>query len=75
MLLLLKLCEAIVMREGDLMTVGEFAALVRKTPAAVYQMNHRRTGPRYLKIGKSVLYRREDVTAWLTGRYARTDAA
>lgn len=33
--------------------------------ATVYAMNHRGTGPRRIKVGKHVRYRRSDVDAWL----------
>lgn len=36
--------------------------------ATLYQMNHKRTGPRSFKVGKHRRYVREDVLAWLTTR-------
>jgi len=36
--------------------------------ATLYQMNHKRTGPRSYKVGKHRRYMREDVLAWLAAR-------
>lgn len=36
----------------------------------VYTWNSKRTGPRYMKIGKHVRYRLADVIAWENTRYA-----
>lgn len=35
-----------------------------KTRQALAQMRHRGNGPAYLKVGKSILYRAEDVLAF-----------
>ena len=36
--------------------------------ATVYQMNSRGNGPRRIRVGRHVRYRRADVDAWLDGR-------
>jgi len=36
--------------------------------ATVYQMNSRGTGPRRIRVGKHVRYRKADVDAWLDSR-------
>lgn len=36
--------------------------------ATVYQMNSRGTGPRRIRVGKHVRYRKTDVDAWLESR-------
>jgi excisionase family DNA binding protein len=36
--------------------------------ATLYQMNHKRTGPRSYKVGRHRRYMREDVLAWLATR-------
>lgn len=33
--------------------------------ATIYAWNYKGTGPKYIKIGKHVRYRRSDVEAWL----------
>ena len=35
---------------------------------SIYIMNSKGTGPRRIKIGKHVRYRRTDVDAWLNGK-------
>ncbi len=41
--------------------------------ATVHAWNRRRTGPRFMKIGRHVRYRLSDVIAWENSRY--TDAS
>jgi len=36
--------------------------------ATVYQMNSRGTGPRRIRVGKHVRYRKADVDVWLDSR-------
>lgn len=37
-------------------------------------MRHKGTGPRYVKVGRKVYYRRTDLDAWLAANmYERTD--
>lgn len=55
----------------DLMTPGEAAKYLRTTEAALRQLRNRRSGPRYLKAGHRVLYRVEDLVAYLTPGGAR----
>ena len=55
-------------REGhvdDLLTIQDVARLTRSTVAAIYQWRRRGKGPRGLRIGNKVLFRREDIEAWL----------
>lgn len=49
----------------SLVTVEELAALLRTSPEAIYQMNYHRSGPRVQRVNGRVLFRREDVAAWL----------
>lgn len=49
----------------DLLNTEELAQYLRKPVATVYAMNSRGTGPRRMRIGKTVLYRRSDVEMWL----------
>ncbi|MBU5946749.1 helix-turn-helix transcriptional regulator [Streptomyces albogriseolus] len=50
------------------MTTKELADLVRKSPVTVRAWRHRGIGPRGTKVGRSVLYRRDAVEAWLKAR-------
>lgn len=49
----------------QLMGPKELAEYIGVPLATVYAMNHRRTGPKRLRVGKYVRYRRSDVDAWL----------
>lgn len=53
---------------SKLLTVEDVAALVHTTPQAIHSQRHRGIGPRGVRIGKRVLFREEDVNAWLDGR-------
>ena len=46
--------------------------IVAKSPKAMGIMRVRGGGPPFLKIGKSVLYRRRDVFAWLAAHRVRS---
>lgn len=52
-----------------LRTVDDLAAMLGRTAADIYWMNHAGTGPRRIKIGKRVYYRQSDIDAWLTAHY------
>lgn len=43
----------------------EAAEMIGKSPAALTQMRCRGNGPAYVKVGKTVMYRRRDVLDWL----------
>lgn len=47
------------------MTTAELAVHARTTPATVRYWRHKGTGPAALKVGRRVLYRVQDVEAWL----------
>ncbi len=59
----------------ELMTIEELAAYLRKPVPTIYQWNSRGDGPPYIKVGRTVVYRRADVERWLTDRYARPASA
>ena len=48
-----------------LLTEREVAGIIRKSLSYVQHLRSDGGGPRYLKIGASVRYRREDVESWL----------
>lgn len=52
------------------LSVPELAERVGVPIATVHQWNSRRTGPKFMKIGKYVRYRLADVLAWENSRYA-----
>lgn len=49
----------------DLMGPPELAAYLGVPLATVYAMNRKKTGPRRIRVGRHVRYRRSDVDAWL----------
>lgn len=49
----------------DFMTTEEVAARARTTPDTCRYWRHIGKGPRSFKVGRRVLYAREDVEAWL----------
>lgn len=50
--------------DEELLTTEEVAAYFRTVPATVRYWRHVGKGPRSLRVGRRVLYRRCDVTAW-----------
>ena len=52
----------------DLMTRQQAADYLGVTPQALSQMNVRGQGPRFVRIGRSVLYRRNDLLEWIESR-------
>ncbi|MGW9167907.1 helix-turn-helix domain-containing protein [Agromyces sp. NPDC055658] len=58
----------------DLLTPDEVAKLAHTTPGQLAQLRYRGGGPRFVKFGKKVLYRRADVESFLEANlYTRTD--
>lgn len=51
------------------LTTAEVADLVRTSPETCRYWRHVGKGPRSFKVGRRVLYRREDVEAWLAEQY------
>lgn len=58
----------------ELLTPDDVADIVHTTAAQLAQMRYRGGGPRYVKFGKKILYRRTDIEAYIEANlYARTD--
>ena len=55
----------------DLLTITEAADLLRAPVATLRYLRHRGTGPRGFRAGRRVLYRRDDVTAWIESQRDR----
>jgi excisionase family DNA binding protein len=54
---------------GDtLLSPQQLAAYLGVPVATVYRWRHESTGPRGIRVGKHVRYRRRDVEAWLESR-------
>lgn len=54
--------------ESPYLTTVELAALLRKEPATIRQMRHRGTGPRGTRVGREVLYDRDDIDTWMQAK-------
>jgi excisionase family DNA binding protein len=50
--------------ETELLTITEAAELLRTPVATLRYWRHRNTGPRSFRLGRRVLYRRDDLRAW-----------
>ncbi|MDR1441405.1 MAG: helix-turn-helix domain-containing protein [Bifidobacteriaceae bacterium] len=53
----------------DHLTTQEVAVLCRTSQETVRYWRHVGKGPRGFKLGRKVLYRRQDVEAWLQEHY------
>jgi excisionase family DNA binding protein len=49
----------------ELLTITEAALLLRAPVATLRYWRHRGTGPRSFRLGRRVLYRRDDLQAWV----------
>lgn len=58
--------------ENGVLTISELAALLKVSLASIYSLNHRGLGPAYIRVGKSVRYRRESVDQWLLDKETQT---
>lgn len=47
------------------LTIEEAAAVIRSTPAAIYQMRRRGQGPPARRPGARLLFKRSELMAWL----------
>jgi excisionase family DNA binding protein len=52
-------------REPDLLTITEAADLLRAPVATLRYWRHLGTGPRSFRLGRRVLYRRDDLHNWI----------
>ncbi len=48
-----------------LLTIEDVASELNKPVKTLYNWRHLKIGPRSIKVGRSVRYRREDLDAWL----------
>lgn len=54
---------------GKLITIEEAAALVRVPVATLRFWRQTGTGPRSARIGRRVMYREDDLNAWLDAQF------
>jgi excisionase family DNA binding protein len=53
---------------SELLTIAEAAELLRAPVATLRYWRHLGTGPRSFRLGRRVLYRRDDLHAWIDAR-------
>ncbi len=59
----------------ELLTIREAAALLRATIATLRYWRHLGTGPRSFRLGRRVLYRRDDLRARIDARRGEDGAS
>ena len=58
-------------REPELLTITEAAGLLRAPVATLRYWRHLGTGPRSFRLGRRVLYRTDDLHAWIAQQHAQ----
>ena len=58
--------------DTDLLTIAEAADLLRAPVATLRYRRHRKIGPPSFRLGRRVLYRRDDLRAWIDAKAGRT---
>jgi excisionase family DNA binding protein len=61
--------------EDDLLPVKELAAEVGVSPATVYGWRTRGEGPRAIKVGGQLRFRRSEINRWLEANSERRETA
>jgi predicted DNA-binding transcriptional regulator AlpA len=56
----------------ELLIPSRVAKLLRTTERSLGQMRYQRKGPKYVKVGERVLYRRSDIRDYLDSRTVQT---
>jgi excisionase family DNA binding protein len=54
--------------QPELLTITEAAELLRAPVGTLRYWRHCNTGPRSFRLGRRVLYRRDDLHAWIENR-------
>jgi excisionase family DNA binding protein len=57
--------------EAELLTITEAADLLRAPVATLRYWRHRNIGPHSFRLGRRVLYRREDLRTWIDAKAGR----
>jgi excisionase family DNA binding protein len=61
-------------REPELLTIAEAAELLRAPVATLRYWRHLGTGPRSFRLGRRVLYRSDDLRAWVDAQHGQDRA-
>jgi excisionase family DNA binding protein len=59
--------------QPDLLTISEAAELLRAPVATLRYWRHLGTGPASFRLGRRVLYRRDDLRAWVATQQDHDD--
>ena len=59
-------------REPDLLTITEAADLLRAPVATLRYWRHLGTGPHSFRLGRRVLYRRDDLHTWIEAQHSQS---
>ena len=59
---------------AGLLTITEAAQLLRAPVATLRYWRHLGTGPRSFRLGRRVLYRRDDLHAWIDAQHGQVTA-
>jgi excisionase family DNA binding protein len=57
--------------ERELLTIAEAADLLRTPVATLRYWRHRNIGPHSFRVGRRVLYRRDDLRTWIDAKAGR----
>jgi excisionase family DNA binding protein len=57
--------------ETDLLTIAEAADLLRAPVATLRYWRHRKIGPPSFRLGRRVLYRRDNLRTWIDAKAGR----
>ena len=60
---------------AELLTIAEAALLLRAPVATLRYWRHLGTGPRSFRLGRRVVYRREDLRSWIDAQAASSPGA
>jgi predicted DNA-binding transcriptional regulator AlpA len=60
---------------AELLTIAETALLLRAPVATLRYWRHLGTGPRSFRLGRRVVYRREDLRSWIDAQAASSPGA
>ena len=61
--------------QPELLTITEAAEVLRAPVATLRYWRHLGTGPRSFRLGRRVLYRRDDLHAWIAAQRERPVAS
>ncbi len=66
--------KSVTLPASDLLSERELAHLLGKSLRTIRRWSVERRGPRKVKLGKSVFYRRESLLAWIAAQEEATES-